>query len=176
MQEFKRSVEQVVKGAFQAMGTFPAASISGLLFTITTMLRTQIEGVQADEFHLLFNSLHWAFAFGAIFGLMAATYVRRQQLETTRMSLANGVTGIVSLSSFLLLYFFGQTAPDANSSFNYLYLSEIANARLAMLLGVTFLAFVLFAARQKENQSLSRTIFMIQKSFFIALIVHFCLG
>ncbi len=170
MQELKRSVEQVVKGAFQAMGTFPAASISGLLFTITTMIRTQIEGVQADEFHLLFNSLHWAFAFGAIFGLMAATYVRGQQLETTRMSLANGVTGIVSLSSFLLLYFFGQTAPDANSSFNYLYLSEIANARMAMLLGVTFLAFVLFAARQKENQSLSRTIFMIQKSFFIALI------
>ena len=41
---------------------------------------------------------------------------------------------------------------------------------MAMLLGVTFLAFVLFAARQKENQSLSRTIFMIQKSFFIALI------
>ena len=96
MQEFKRSVEQVVKGAFQAMGTFPAASISGLLFTITTMIRTQIESVQADEFHLLFNSLHWAFAFGAIFGLMAATYVRGQQLETTRMSLANGVTGIVS--------------------------------------------------------------------------------
>lgn len=170
MNEFKQSVEKMLKGAFQAVATFPAASISGVLFTITTMIRTQVEGVQADEYHLLFNSLHWAFALGAIFGLMSVTYARSKQSGKTMIRLANGVTGIVSLSAFLLLYFFGQRIPSADSYFQYPYLSNLANTRMGILMGITFLAFILFATRPKENPNLSRSIFMTQKAFLVSAI------
>lgn len=167
MNDFKQSVEKVLRGAFQAVSTFPAASLSGLLFTLTTMVRIQMDWPQEEKYQLLFNSIHWSFGLGAVFGLMAVTYLRGRKNQGHLLGLANGVTGIVSLLSFLALYFLGQINPTPDSYLKYPYLSNLANARMSILIGILFLAFILFAARPKEKPNLSRSVFMVQKALVV---------
>lgn len=168
MNQFGKSIEKMWKGAFEAVATFPITSLNAILFTIVTMIRIQLEWQQQEPYNLLFNSLHWAFSFGAIFGLMATTYVRRKNNQPHPLLLANLTTGIATLVAFLSLYFLGARIPGANDYFKYPILSEIAHVRMTTITLVTFFAYLFFASRPKEKPEISRAIFMNQKALVVA--------
>ncbi len=168
MNQLGKSIEKTWKGAFEAVATFPITSMNAILFTIVTMIRIQLEWPQQEPYSLLFSSFHWAFGFGAIFGLMATTYVRRQHTQRHPLLIANLVTGIASLVVFLSLYFFGARIPQANDYFKYPILSGTAQVRMTTLTMIVFLAFLLFASRPKEKPKVARAIFMSQKTILVA--------
>lgn len=170
MNQFGKSIEKMWKGAFEAVTTFPITSLNAILFTIVTMIRIQLEWPQQEPYNLLFNSLHWAFGFGAIFGLMATTYVRRQHNQAHPLLISNLITGIASLVVFLSLYFLGARNPQANDYFKYPILSSVAQVRMTTLTMIVFLAFLLFSSRPKEKPKVARAVFMSQKTILVASI------
>jgi len=107
MGTFSKSIIKVAKGAMDAFGTFPAAIASALAFSIVTAIRIHLDWPQQEEFNFLFNCLHWAFGFGALFGIAAVIYVRTRKNSVKDFTIANLFTAAVITVIFILLYFFG---------------------------------------------------------------------
>lgn len=170
MGTFSKSILRVAKGAMDAFGTFPSAIASALAFSIITAIRIYLDWPQQEEYNFLFNCLHWAFGFGAVFGIAAVTYVRSRKNSKKDFALANLVTGAIIVVIFLLLYFFGGREPLPDDYFRYMRLTDISIARMTALSFVVAVAFVIFAGLPRKNPNMTRSIFMTQKAFITAAI------
>ena len=167
MNAFTRSISQLFKGAVKAFQTFPATIACALAFTIVTMIRIQLDWPQQEAYNFLFNCLHWTFAFGAIFSLAAIT-AAQSRFNTSKAFLIANLTGVAaSVATFLLLYLPGGV-PKAGDRFAVL--SGLAMSRVGVAILVSFLAFIILAAYPKDQSDFSRSLFMAEKAFFIALI------
>lgn len=170
MGTFSKSILRVAKGAMDAFGTFPSAIASALAFSIITAIRIYLDWPQQEEYNFLFNCLHWAFGFGAVFGIAAVTYVRSRKNSKKDFALANLVTGAIIVVIFLLLYFFGGREPLPDDYFRYMRLTDISIARMTAISFVVAVAFVIFAGLPRKNPNMTRSIFMTQKAFITAAI------
>ena len=170
MGTFSKSIIKVAKGAMDAFGTFPAAIASALAFSIVTAIRIHLDWPQQEEFNFLFNCLHWAFGFGALFGIAAVTYVRTRKNSVKDFTLANLFTAAVITVIFLLLYFFGGREPLPDDYFRFMRLADISIARMTALSFAVAVAFVIFAGLPRKNPNMTRSIFMTQKAFITAAI------
>ena len=170
MGTFSKSIIKVAKGAMDAFGTFPAAIASALAFSIVTAIRIHLDWPQQEEFNFLFNCLHWAFGFGALFGIASITYVRTRKNNTKDFTIANLFTAAVITVIFLLLYFFGGKEPLPDDYFRFMRLTDISIARMTALSFVVVVAFVIFAGLPRKNPNMTRSIFMTQKAFITAAI------
>lgn len=170
MGTFSKSIIKVAKGAMDAFGTFPAAIASALAFSIVTAIRIHLDWPQQEEFNFLFNCLHWAFGFGALFGIAAVTYVRTRKNSVKDFTIANLFTAAVITVIFILLYFFGgrELLPDDN--FRFMRLTDISIGRMTALSFAVAVAFVIFAGLPRKNPNMTRSIFMTQKAFITAAI------
>ncbi|MHC5269520.1 hypothetical protein ACYSNO_10105 [Enterococcus sp. LJL98] len=167
MDDLKQSIQTVFKGAFQAVATFPSASISAFLFMLTTMVRIQVDGMQAEKYQLLFNSIHWSLGLCALFGLLLVTYLRGAGKSEKLIGGAQWLTPVLFFLTFSSLYFFGKVQPSPDSYRTYPYLSALTNARMGILYGILFIAFLLVAARPKKQPKMARAVFMIQKGLVV---------
>lgn len=170
MGTFSKSIIKVAKGAMDAFGTFPAAIASALAFSIVTAMRIHLDWPQQEEFNFLFNCLHWAFGFGALFGIASVTYVRTRKNNTKDFTIANLFTAAVITVIFLLLYFFGGREPLPDDYFRFMRLTDISIARMTALSFAVAVAFVIFAGLPRKNPNMTRSIFMTQKAFITAAI------
>ena len=170
MGTFSKSIIKVAKGAMDAFGTFPAAIASALAFSIVTAIRIHLDWPQQEEFNFLFNCLHWAFGFGALFGIAAVTYVRTRKNSVKDFTLANLFTAAVITVIFLLLYFFGGREPLPDDYFRFMRLADISIGRMTALSFAVAVAFVIFAGLPRKNPNMTRSIFMTQKAFITAAI------
>ncbi|MBP1745101.1 MAG: hypothetical protein H6Q58_2079 [Firmicutes bacterium] len=166
---FAKSISQILKGAVKAFKTFPAAIASALGFAIVTMIRIQLDWPQQEAYNFLFNCLHWSFALGSVFGLAAITAARSRYEGEKAFKLANLISVAVVAVTFLLLYLFAADYSDAYAA-RYATVSGLAAARVGVAMLVSGFAFVILAAYPKEQSDFSRSLFMTQKAFFIALI------
>ncbi|MEG0293521.1 hypothetical protein [Enterococcus sp.] len=165
---FIESIESTFKGAYQAVTRFFMASVGAFLFMVITMTRIQSVESTQNLNRLLFDSLQWSAALIAILGLASITYVRSQKNQPRNHWLANGLTGISGVIVFVLLYFLGRDELSPDSYYRYPGLTYLAQGRMAILISVIFLAFILFAAKPWINKYVSRTIFMIQKAIAVS--------
>ena len=170
MGTFTKSIVKVAKGALNAFGTFPAAIASALAFTIVTAVRIYLDWPQQEVYNFLFNCLHWAFGFGAVFGIASVTYVRSRKNSSKNFAAANLITAGLILVVFLLLYFFGGREPLPDDYFRYMRLSDISVARMTAVSFVTVIAFVIFGGLPRKNPNMTRSMFMTQKAFITAAI------
>lgn len=169
MNFFARAIPQISKGAIKAFQTFPAAIASALGFAIVTMIRIQIDWPEQETYNFLFNCLHWAFALGAAFSLAAITAAQSRYGDERAFSIANLLGGAVVIVTFIMLYFFGGTDLSLDAS-RFARVSGIAVARVSVAIQVSFIAFIILAGYPKNQSDFSRSLFMTQKAFFIALI------
>ena len=169
MNVFISSISQVFKGSIKAFQTFPVAVGSALAFAVVTMIRIQLDWPQQEAYNLLFNSLHWAFALGAIFGLAAITG-GQSRFNTKKAFLVANLLGVaVVAATFLMLYLLGGTKTGLDDS-NYVRVSVIAASRVSVAILVSFLAFIILAGYPKDQSDFVRSFFMTHKAFFIALV------
>lgn len=169
MNIFMNSINKVFKSSVKAFETFPAAIGNAFAFAVVTMVRIQLDWPQQEPLNFLFNSLHWAFAFGAIYSLAAITFAQ-SKYDTKKSFLLANLSGVgVALLAFLWLYFFGAAEPVMAGS-RYDYLSGLAIARISALMLVSLLLFIYLGGMPKEKSDFSRSLFMSHKAFFIALI------
>jgi hypothetical protein len=166
---YAKSISQILKGAVKAFKTFPAAIASALGFAIVTMIRIQLDWPAQEPYNFLFNCLHWSFALGAVFSLAAITAARSRYEGEKAFKLANLLGVAVVAVAFLLLYLFAADYNDLYAA-RYATVSGIAAARVGVAMLVSGFAFVIMAAHPKEQSDFSRSLFMTQKAFFIALI------
>ena len=158
MNAFTRSISQIFKGAAKAFQTFPATIASALAFAIVTMIRIQLDWPQESGFTLLFDSLQWALALGAIFSLATMT-AAQSRLNTAKSFLAANLAGIAAaVVTFLALYLPGGTVSGLDMS------------RVGAALLVSFLAFIILAGFPKDQSDFSQSFFMAHKAFFIAML------
>ncbi len=168
MNTFTKSIAQIFKDAYKAFETFPAAILNALAFAVVTIIRIHLEWPQQEAYNFFFNCLHWSFAFGAIWSLMAIT-AAQSQVDTKKTFVIANISGIlIPLATFVMLYYFGQTttAPGAR----YAALSQLATARVATAILISFIGFILLAGRSTERSSTASALFMVHKAFFVALI------
>lgn len=165
---FTESVKKVSRGAIDSFKTFPAAMGSALAFALLTAFRINLDWPEQEAYNFLLNSLGWSFVFGAVFGLAAVTFVKSRKKEKSKFAVANIATAFVVAVSFILLYFFGgyKYFPEDK----YMVISGIAMSRVGVAIFVSVIAFVVFGALRKESTGFSRSLFMAQKSFFVAAI------
>ncbi|MDD2233523.1 MAG: DUF4153 domain-containing protein [Desulfitobacteriaceae bacterium] len=169
MNVFIRSVSQVFKGAVKAFKTSPTAIINALAFAIVTMIRIQLNWPQQEAYNFLFNCLHWAFAFGAVFSLAVITAAQSRSDKARAVLIANILGIIAAVITFLLLYMFGGKTPVFAES-RYTMLSGLAISRVGVGILVSLFAFIYLAGYPKDQSDFARSFFMAQKAFFIALI------
>jgi hypothetical protein len=165
-----KSVSRIARGAMDAFGTFPASIASALAFSIVTAVRIFIDWPQQEAYNFLFNCLHWAFAFGAVFGLASVVFVRSRRDGRKCFIAANLATAAVVAAVFLLLYFFGGREPGSDDYYKYVRLAQIAVSRMSALIFTAIVAFVILAGLPKRNPNLSRSLFMTLKAFATAAI------
>jgi hypothetical protein len=169
MNAFTRSISQISKGAIKAFQTFPAALASALAFAIVTMIRIQLDWPQQEAYNFLFNSLHWAFALGAVFSLAAIT-AAQSRFNTARAFLIANLLGAAAVAAtFLLIYLLGGTDPALDAS-RFARVSMLAAARVSMAMLVSFIVFIFLAGYPKDQSDFARSFFMTQKALIIALI------
>ncbi|MCK8060094.1 MULTISPECIES: DUF4153 domain-containing protein [unclassified Fusibacter] len=169
MSTFTQSVTQIFKNAFNALKTFPASILFAVAFSLVTMIRIQLDWPEQESYNFLFNCLHWTFAFAAVLSL--ATVTAAQSRHTTKKTLvaANALTVVTAMIVFLSLYFLGGTDTE-QINLRFDVLSRLAIARISIMTFVSLLAFILLAATPKEQSDFSQSLFMTQKSLFIAMI------
>jgi len=169
MNAFTRSISKVFEGAIGTFKTFPASILSAVGFAVVTMIRIQLDWPEQEAYNFLFNCLHLAFAVGAIFSLAAIT-AAKVKFNTAKAFLTANLLGAVSIVvAFLLLYFFGGSAPDRFANM-IVRVSGLAAARVTVVMAVSLLSFIVLAAQPKEQSDFSRAFLMTHKAFFIALI------
>lgn len=169
MNVFFRSVTQIFQGAFKAFRTFPAAIASAFAFAVVTMIRIQLDWPQQEPYNFLFNSLHWAFALGAVFSLAVITAAQSRFNQARAFLLANLLGAAAAVVTFLALYFFGGTYPGLAES-RYAVVSGLAAARVSAAILISFIAFIILAGYPKDVSDFARSLFMTLKAFFIALL------
>lgn len=172
---FVQSIESTFKGAYQAVTRFFMSSFGAFVFILITMFRIQSTDSFQNANRIFFDSLQWSAALIAIVGLASVTYVRSRNNQSRNLLIANSLTAVSGVVAFLLLYFLGGTKVASDSYYRYPGLTNLAQARMAIVVGVIFIAFILFAAKPWINKYVARTIFMIEKSVIISGIYGFVL-
>ncbi len=169
MNSFTRSIMQIVEGAAKAFTSFPASIACALAFTLVTIVRIHLDWPENKDYNFLFNCLHWSFAFGAIFSMAAITAAQTRSEDRKAFTLANIIGLLCTALVFVVLFFFGGKTPELGQSGSTM-LSDVTQARVAVAMLVSFLAFIVLAGIPKENPDLAKSLFMTHKSFFIATI------
>ena len=166
---FAKPIFQKILSAATTFRTFPTAIGSAVGFAIVTLIRINLNWEQQLPYNFLFNCLHWSFALGAVFSLAAITAARSRYEGKKAFILANILSIAVAATTFLLLYYLSADYSDLNN-ISIANVSGIAAARVSMAILISMIAFIVFAAYPKEQSDFSRSLFMTQKAFFIALI------
>jgi len=166
---FTKSISQIFTGAAKAFRMFPATTACALGFAVVTMIRIQLDWQQQAPYNFLFNCLHWSFALGAVLSLAAITYARSRYEVGKAFKLANAAGAAAVAVTFLLLYLFSASQSNQYDT-NYVTVSGIAASRVSAAMLVSMVAFVIVAAHPKEQSDFERSLFMMQKAFFIAAI------
>lgn len=173
MGTFAQSVQKILKNAGKSFLAFPVVMLSAALFTIVSIIRTAMDYPFQEPYNFLFNTMQFALALGAIAGLAAITYAQSRIKTRRSFWMANLLGLIAAVAAFLLLYFAGGYTPEKSYYQDVVYksISMIASVRVTVAIFLSLLAFVLFAARKKEDRlNFSGAVFMTLKAFFIALI------
>lgn len=166
MNTFIKSVTQVFRNAIRAFKTYPAANAAALGFALVTMIRIQLDWPAQEAYNLLFNCLHWAFAFGAVFSLAAITAAQSRFNTRKAFLTANFAGAAITLLTFLILYYFGAEV----ASTRYGSITALSAARVSVGILLSLVAFIILAGLPQEKSSFDRSFFMTEKSFFIALL------
>jgi len=169
MNSFTRSILQIFRGAVKAFESFPASILSALGFAIVTMIRIQLDWPKQEPYNFLFDCLHWSLALGAIFSLAAITIAQSRFNSQKAFRIANLISVLVVVATFLILYQFGGANTDLTVS-RFAIVSSLAAGRVGIIILVSFLLFIIMAGYPKEQSDFARSFFMTHKAFFIALI------
>ena len=166
MNTFIKSVSQVFRNALRAFKTFPAANTAALGFALVTMIRIQLDWPAQEAYNLLFNCLHWAFAFGAVFSLAVITTAQSRFNTGKAFLIANLAGAAVTLFTFLILYFFGAEVAGTR----YGTVTALAAARVSVGMLLSLVGFIIVTGLPSEKSGFDRSFFMAEKAFFIALL------
>ncbi|TJX15802.1 DUF4153 domain-containing protein [Tissierella creatinini] len=169
MGNFISSISGVFKGAVKAFERYPMVIANAIAFTIVTIIRIHLDWPEQEAYNFLFNCLHLSFALGAIFSLTAITFAQSRYNNQKSFVGANIIGLMVTVVTFLLLYYLSGTYPEY-SAMRYQKVSTLATARVSAAIFVSFLLFIILAAYPKEESDFSKSLFMVHKSFFIALL------
>lgn len=169
MNSLKESILRVFKGASTALFNYPSTIGYAFAFTLVTFVRIQMDWPEQQSFNFLFNCLHLSLAFGAIFSLALLTGIKSK--INTKMAFVTGnvISVLIVMLVFLLLYTTSGVIRDPSFDV-YKTVSDLAAARITVLMALSMLAFIIFASSNETSHSISRSLFMTQKAFFIAAI------
>jgi len=166
MNKVMQSVTRVFKGALKAFERYPASIGCAVAFSVVVMIRIQLDWQQQEAYNFLFNCLHWSLALGAIIGLAAVVFAVSRSGGKKAFKLANLFGALVAAAAFLILFFFSKT----DASDGYAVISNIAQIRMAVLILIGLILFILFAGQKDGRTEFDRSLFMAEKAFFIALL------
>lgn len=169
MTSIKESIQSSLQRALQTFQTFPVTLVSAVGFTIVTLIRIWMDWPQQEDYNLLFNCLHLAFASAAIFGMAAITAVQKRFNHAKAFAIANGAGAAVGVLVFLLLYFLGGESGDPIRGI-VRNVSNLSAARTSILIAVSLIGFIYFAGETNKKSDFAGSLFMTQKAFLIAAI------
>ena len=169
MNIFGRSVFKVLKGALKSFKTYPAAMASALAFTIVAVIKIFLDDYRPASYDFILDCLQYSFALGATLSL-ATVVAAKSRLNSKGSFIAANLVGVAAvLVTFILLYLFGGRE-EIQGGINVIYLSGLSISRILVTAAISILLFIIFTGYPKEQSDFSKSLFMIQKAFFIALL------
>ena len=169
MNAFKKSISKIIRSTGQSFKTFPITISCALAFSIVTMVRIQLDWPSQEAYNFLFNCLHWSFALGAILSLAATTAAQSRSNQPKALKLANLISIIAVVVTFLALYLSGIKDIDLTTS-RFATVAVINGFRVTVAIFVSFLVFIVLSGYPKDQSDIAKSFFMTQKAFFIAAI------
>lgn len=178
MSSFTETVKKAFSGSLKSLKDFPATIFFAIAFALVTLIRIQIDWPQQESYSFLLNCLSWSLALGTIFSLMAITLAQSRFNTKRAFLLANIISLLALVFTFLLLYLFSGS-DLALAERGYEVLSPLAIARVSVAMLICYLFFIIFSgqpgtAAEKAagifSIDFAQALFIHQKAFFIALI------
>jgi len=161
-----QSVFHVFAGAWKALKRYPVSIGCAAAFSVVVLIRIQLDWQQQEPYNFLFNCLNWSFALGAIVSL-AAVVLAVSRFGGKKVFIIANLFGIIAAAvTFALLYFL----PEFNAPNSYAMLRSIAQIRVAVLILISLILFILFAGFREHRTEFDSALFMAEKAFFISLI------
>lgn len=167
MSKIFNSITRVFKGVLIAWKRYPASISCAVAFSVVTMIRIQMDWPQQESYNFLFNCLHWSFAFGAVFSLAAVVFAASRNGSKKAFALANLAGVFAAAAMFAYLFLLARTNA---ADYVYAVIAVVAQIRVAVLIFISLILFVLFAGYQDGRFEFDRSLFMAEKAFFIALL------
>lgn len=165
MDNLKLAIEKIFKGAIKSFSRFPASIVSAVVISITAIIRIRMDWEVQEVYDFLFNSIQLSFLLGAVFSMAAVVWSEIRSDKKDSLFVIANISGIiVSLISFLFLYFFG----GKTSETGVLYLSSIAAARMTVSIFISIVAFIYLISKSKVVDSFSDSFFISHKAFIIS--------
>jgi hypothetical protein len=167
MNKIAQSIVRVFRGAAEAWKRYPVSIGCAVAFSVVTMIRIQLDWQQQEPFNFLFNCLHWSFALGAIASLAAVAVADARGGGKKTHLLANLSGVVAAMGAFALLFLLSRSEIEGPA---YAVITAAAQIRVAVLLLIGLILFVLFAGYQERRYEFDKSLFMAEKSFFLALL------
>ncbi|MCH4889610.1 DUF4153 domain-containing protein [Acidaminobacter sp. JC074] len=155
----KTSVKKSLRGAIEAVDIYPLVIIGAAIFTLTTMVRIQMD-IERDTTAFLFDCIQMSLACMISYSLFSTALFKKLN-KSILMSHVSSLS--VLLVAFLALFMFSRPTSDA---YTRMRVTDIATARIFIWISACFLAYIVFSARK----SFSISFFVFLKALAIAFI------
>ena len=161
------AVRNIFKGAAKSFYRFPVAILSAIIVSIATVIKISMQWEVQRKYNLLFDSIQISFILSAVFSMVTVILSEiKPDKRKSFFTLANILSILVGLISFLLLYFLGGKVAEDKT----VYLSSIAMARVTVAIFISIVAFIYTISKTKAIDSFSDSLFITHRAFIISAI------
>ena len=137
MKDFKIAIQRVVNRAVKSFYNFPASIFSAIIIAIVAFIRIEMDYDVEQSYNFLFNSIQFAFLFGAVFSMALVALKQIDKLKTPK-SVSNIIGLAAGFVAFLFLYFFGGNINEDGIR----YLTDISAARMSVAIFISGVLFI----------------------------------
>ena len=165
MKDFKIAIQRVVNRAVKSFYNFPASIFSAIIIAIVAFIRIEMDYDVEQSYNFLFNSIQFAFLFGAVFSMALVALKQIDKLKTPK-SVSNIIGLAAGFVAFLFLYFFGGNINEDGIR----YLTDISAARMSVAIFISVVMFIYTISKDDNINDFPNAFFITHKAFVISAI------
>ena len=165
MKDFKITLQRILKRAGESFHNFPASIFSAMVVAIVAFIRIEMDYEVEQAYNFLFNSIQFAFVFGAVSSMVIVGLKQIGKLEFSK-SIINLLGLGLGLIAFVFLYFFGGNLNEQG----FRYLTDISSARISVAIFISIVIFIYTISDKEGINSFPNAFFITHKAFVISII------
>lgn len=169
MNKLTTKIKDAASRSVDTIWRYPTSIALAVGFTIITFIRIYLDYTDQIPYNFILTCLHMTFGASTFIGLLSTAWSEQKEDKKKYFLYANIGTVISFIIILVILYYFGASTDSIGSGFG-VRVSEISGARIAAIIGISLIWFIYFFSISHRDSNYPKALFMVQKSFIIALI------